>query len=100
MQEELAETAAEFFDAQVALDKPAVADRDLTGLLGNHDRDSVGFLAEAEAGTVAEAEVAVQILALGEREYAGGGDDAVAAEDESPVMEHRLRLEEREDELF
>ena len=77
MQEELAEAAAEFFDAEVALDESAVADRDLSGFLGNHDRDGVGFLAESEAGAVSESEVAVQIFALGQRENAGGGDDAV-----------------------
>ena len=100
MQEELAETAAEFFDTEVALDKAAVTDRDLSGFLGNHNRDGIGFLAEAEAGAVAEAEVAIEVLALGERENAGGGDDAVAAEDQPSIMKHGLRLEEREDEIF
>ena len=100
MQEELAESAAEFFDAEVALDQAAVADRDLAGFFGDDDRDGVRFLAEAEASAVAEAEVAVEVLALGERENAGGGDDAVAAEDQPSIVQHRLGLEEREDEFF
>ena len=95
MQEELAEAAAEFFDAQVAFDDPAVANRDLPGFFRDHDGHGVGLLAEPEAGAVAEPEVAVEVLALGERKNAGGGDDAVAAEDEAPVVEHGLRLKQR-----
>jgi hypothetical protein len=49
---------------------------------------------------VPESEVAVEVLALGERKNAGGGDDAVAAEDKAPVVEHGLRLKQREDEFL
>ena len=41
MQEELAEAAAEFFHAQIALDEPAVADRDLPGFFGDNNSDRI-----------------------------------------------------------
>ena len=78
VQEELAESAAEFFHAEIAFDEATVADRDLSSFLGDNDGDGVGFLAESQAGAMAEAEIAVEVLALGERENAGGGDDSVA----------------------
>ena len=86
VEEKLAEPPAELLQAQVALDEAAVANRNLAGLFRDDDRDSVGFLAEPESGPVAEPEITVEVLALGERKNAGGRNNAVASEDQPPVM--------------
>ena len=66
---------------------------------GDDEGDGVGFLTEAEGGAVAEAEVAVEVLALGDGEDAGGGEDAIIAEDEAAVVERGFWLEDGDDEL-
>jgi hypothetical protein len=64
--EQLAEPLAELFHAEIALDFATVTNRNLAGLLGDDEGDGIGFIAEPESGAVAQAEVAVEILALGE----------------------------------
>ena len=51
------------------------------------------------AGAVAQAEVAVEVLALADGENAGGGEDAVVADDEAAVVQRRLRLENGDDQF-
>ena len=71
VKKKLAEAAAEFVDAQIAFKNAVVTNGNLPGFLGDDDGEGVGFLAEPEGGAVAEAEVAVEILALGEGKNAG-----------------------------
>ena len=49
---------------------------------------------------MAQAEVAVQILALGERENARSGHDAVAAYHQTAIVQDRLGMKDREDEFL
>ena len=100
LEQELAESQAEFFDPQIPLDPPRVANGNLPGLLGNNERDGIRLLAEAKPGAVAQAEVAVQILALGERENARGGHDAVAIHDHAAIVQNGLGMKNREGEFL
>ena len=64
LEEEFAETQAEFFDSQIPLDPPRMANGNLTGFFGDHENDRVGFLAQAQPGAVAQAEIAALFPAV------------------------------------
>ena len=53
----------------------------------------VRFLAQSEGSAVAEAEVAVEILALGKRKNAGRRHHAIVVNDESSIMQNRFGME-------
>ena len=79
LEEELAETQAEFFDSQIPLDQPRMANGNLPRFFGDHENDRIGFLTQTQPGTVAQAKISIQILALGERKNAGCGNDSLSA---------------------
>ncbi len=64
LEEELAEAELEALGVKVALNLTAMTDGDNPCFFGDDNRHGVGFLAQAEGGAVAEAEVAVEVLPL------------------------------------
>lgn len=77
-----------------------MTNRNLPRLLGNDERNGIGFVAKTKSRAVTQAEVPVEILALGEGENAGGGNDAVAADDHAAIVKHCLGLEHGEGEFL
>ena len=86
VKKELAESTTEFINAQIAFKNAIVANGNLAGFLGNHYGDGIGFLAQSEGCAVAEAKVAIQILALGKGKNAGCRHHAVVVNDESSIV--------------
>ena len=93
VKKELAEAAAEFVNAQIAFEDTVVTNGNLACFLGDNKGDCVRFLAQSEGCAVAEAEVAVEILALGKRKNAGRRHHAIVVNDESPIMQNRFGME-------
>ena len=63
--QKLRESLPEPIDVEVALDSPRVTNGNLSILFGNNQGDGVRFLRKAEAGSVAQPDGPVQIVALG-----------------------------------
>jgi hypothetical protein len=63
--QKLRESLPEPVDIEVALDAPRVTNGNLPVLFGNNQGDGVRFLRKAEAGSVAQPDGPVQIVALG-----------------------------------
>jgi hypothetical protein len=99
LEEEFAEAKLEALGIEVALDLTAMADGNNACFLGDDEGDGIGFFTEAEGGAVTEAEVAVEVLPLGDGEDASGGEDAVVAKDEAAIVKGGLWLEDGDDEL-
>jgi hypothetical protein len=97
--EEFREAGFEGGGIEIAFDRAVVAEGNHAGFLADDDDDGIGFLAESEAGAVAEAEVAVEVGALGDGEDAGAGEEAFAAQDESAVVQGGFGMEEGDDQF-
>jgi hypothetical protein len=100
MKQKLAEPASEFVDAQIAFEDAIVANGNLASFLRNHYGDRVGFFRQPEGCPVTQPKVTVQVLALGERENAGCRNHSVVVDDQSAVVQNRLRVEDRERKLL
>ena len=100
VKKQLAEPAAELIHAQIAFKNAVVANGNLACFLGNDNGDGIGFLAQSEGSAVAEAEVAIKILALGKGKNAGRRHHAVVVNDESPVVQNGLGMENCQRELL
>ena len=100
LEKEFAEAKFEALRIEVALNLTSMANGDNPCFFGHHEGDGVGFLAQAEGGAVAEAEVPVEVFPLGDGEDACGGEDAVIAQDEAAIVEGCLRLENGDDKLL
>ena len=100
LEKEFAEAKLEALRVEVALNLTSMADGHNPCFFGDDKGDGVGFLAQAESGAVAEAEVTVEIFALGDGENACGGKDAVVAQDDAAIVEGCLRLEDGDDKLL
>jgi hypothetical protein len=76
-----------------------VRERDLRGLLADHDDEGVGLLGQAERRAVAGAEALVRDGELGERQDDAGGDDGVALDEHGAVVERSVGREQADDEV-
>jgi len=77
-----------------------VRHRDDAGLLGDDDGDCVADLGDAERGPMAQPHLPVGDGAPGgERHHAGGGGEAVALQDDGPVVQRRIRVKRLQEQL-
>ena len=72
----------------------------LTGFLRDHERNGIRFVTQAKPRTVAQAEVAVEILALGEGKNTRRRHDAVATDDHAAIVQNGLGMKNSESEFF
>ena len=100
MEQKLAQALAEFFHTEISFNDPAVTNRNLAGFLGHNEHDGIRLLAQAQTRSVAQAEVAIEVFALGEGKNAGGGHDAVAADDNATIVQNRLGVKDGQGEFF
>lgn len=98
--QEFAESAAEVFDVKIPFDYPILTNGNLPGFFGDDDDDRIGLFRQSEPSAVAEAQISIQVLALGEWKNAGRGDDAIIVKDQASIVQDRLRLENRQDDFF
>lgn len=83
----LEQPTGQFLGVEVALERAVDGQRDLAGLLRNHDGGAVGLLADSDRRTMARAEVTVEFALLAERQETGGGCDAVALQERGAVVQ-------------
>src|SRR5688500_7639477 len=91
--EDRSEEGAEFFDGNSFEELAFVRVGKATGFFRDDNDDSVGFFSEADGGAMAGAQGFAEVLALGERENAGGESNAVAFEDDTAVVKGVIREE-------
>ena len=80
---------------QVAHDPGALDQADLAVLLGDDDHDRIGLFGDAEGGPMTRPEALGLDRRLGQRQERPGRHDPVVADDHGPVVERRLRGEDR-----
>ena len=66
-------------------------------LLAHHDDHRVRFVAQSDRRAMTHAERAIEISALGRREGAPCVLDPVSANDDTAIVQRRLREEKRDD---
>ena len=96
----MVEAAAEAVDVEVAFENAAMAERDVAGFLRDKDGNGVRLLGDADAGSVAQPETAVEVFTRGERKDACCGGHAVVLHDDTTIVQHRFRVKDGQDELL
>src|SRR5882672_2385593 len=76
-----------------------MANRNPAGLFRDNDRDRIRFFRDPKRGPMAQAETAIQCLALTHWKNASGRGDPAVANNYSAIMQRGFRMENAQDEL-
>ena len=77
-----------------------MTNRNLPGFLRDNERNGIRFVTQTKPRAVAQAEVAVEIFALGEGENARRSHDAITADDHAAIVQNSLGMKNSEGEFF
>ena len=72
----------------------------LTGFLRDNERNGIRFVTQTKPRAVAQAEVAVEILTLGEGKNTRRRHDAITADDHAAIVQNGLGMKNSEGEFF
>ena len=98
-QQQLAQAVFEIIGLQIPFDAAPVAKGNLARLLADDDGDGIALLGDPEPGPVAQAQVAVEVVPLADREDARRRKDAVVAKDQATVVERGFGVEDGDEQL-
>src|SRR4030095_11226638 len=98
-QEQFPEPAFEGLGIKISLDASLVTNGNNAGFLADNDHHSVRFITEANPRPVAHPERAIEIDALSDRKSAACNEHAIAAHDDTAIVQWGLCEKERDDQL-
>ena len=77
-----------------------MTNRNLPGFLRDHERHGIRFVTQTKPRAVAQAEVAVEVFALGEGKNTRRRHDAITADDHAAIVQNGLGMKNSEGEFF
>lgn len=68
-----------------------MANGKVSGFLGHHNRDRVGFFSDTETGSMPQSKGAVQVFALAYGKNTSRGNQTVIPNDDPSIVQRRFR---------